>query len=337
MASLPADLTKHALSFLAVADVPRGAALCKAWSAAARAPDLWLALCEARWPSTVSGALRQAVLRRGPREYYRQHAAALCARTPRRPRSDFDDLLVQLELTQNGRPICSVAREARDVLRRDCEDYDHRDARASLRDGVIFDNLRARVDTSKDNEFPPRKDPVSISYSVIRKSDGRVAALVPTTELEWTCGWSFGRGGGGGSFAANPLLRGALPASYEHPTLLDVDPQDVLTTWLLGRMSGTQRVIGTHVCKTVAAVHIGTWGEFPYDSEPWTPSPDPSVVAGDGYVELRRIFTTFTLRLEERVEDEELREEEGDFICHDCHDLDPDELRRAFDQRLVFR
>ena len=82
MASLPADVTKHALSFLAIADVPSGAALCKSWSAAARARELWLALCEARWPSTVSGALRQAVLRRGPREYYRQHAAALCARTP---------------------------------------------------------------------------------------------------------------------------------------------------------------------------------------------------------------------------------------------------------------
>ena len=68
MASLPADVTKYALSFLAVADVPRGAALCKAWSAAARARELWLALCEARWPSTVSGALRQAVLRHGRHE-----------------------------------------------------------------------------------------------------------------------------------------------------------------------------------------------------------------------------------------------------------------------------
>ena len=117
MASLPADVTKHALSFLAVADVPRGAALCKAWSAAARARELWLALCEARWPSTVSGALRQAVLRRGPREYYRQHASALRGTTPQ-PLLDLDDHLIQLELSQNGRVICSVAQELRDVMRR---------------------------------------------------------------------------------------------------------------------------------------------------------------------------------------------------------------------------
>ena len=117
MAGLPADVTKHALSFLAVTDVPSGAALCKAWSAAARAPDLWLALCEARWPSTVSGALRQAVLRRGPREYYRQHASALRGTTPQ-PLLDLDDHLIQLELSQNGRVICSVAQELRDVMRR---------------------------------------------------------------------------------------------------------------------------------------------------------------------------------------------------------------------------
>ena len=196
----------------------------------------------------------------------------------------------------------------------------------------MFDNLRARVDTSKENTFPPEEAPVSISYSVIRKSDGRVAALVPTAELEFSCGWGLG-----GSFAANTSLSGYLPAEYAQRTLLDVDPHDVSTTWLLGRMNGTQRMNGTHVCKTVATVHIGTLAEFPHDSELWTPSPDPSVVAGDGYVELRRIFTTFTLRLEERVEDEELREEEGDFICHDCHDLDPDELRLVLGQRLVFR
>ena len=161
-----------------------------------RAREIYGSHCAARWPSTASGALRQAVLRRGPREYYRQHAAALCARTPRRPRSDFDDLLVQLELTQNGRPICSVAREARDVLRRDCEDYDHRDARASLRDGVIFDNLRARVDTSKDNEFPPRKDQ---SRSALRYPEERWARCCTRPDYRarvdvWLVIWQRRRG-----------------------------------------------------------------------------------------------------------------------------------------------
>ena len=98
-------------------DVPAGDIGC-----GARERSMARTVRGALWPSTVSGALRQAVLRRGPREYYRQHAATWCARTPRRPRSDFDDLLVQLELTQNGRAICSVARQARDVLSRGCED-----------------------------------------------------------------------------------------------------------------------------------------------------------------------------------------------------------------------
>ena len=279
---LPEDCARSVLTLLAVKDIPAAAACSRAWCAAARTSELWMALVSTRWPATASGTLRQAVLRRGPREYYQQQAAVLRAHTPRRPALDLDDLLVQLDLTQNGRTICSVAREARDVLRRDCEDIDHGHTIDSLRDGIIFDNLRARVDTSKGNEFPPQEAPVSISYSVIRKSDGRVAALVPTAELEFTCGWGLGEG-----FAAYPSLRGHLPGEYAQPTLLDVDPQDVSTSWLLGRMNGT------HVCKTVAAVHIGTIREFPYNSYPWVPSPDPSVVAGEGYVEIRRILVAF--------------------------------------------
>ena len=205
MASLPADVTKYALSFLAVADVPRGAALCKAWLAAARTRELWLALCEARWPSTVSGALRQAVLRRGPREYYRQHAAALRGYQPE-PLLDLDDHLIQLELSQNGRTICSVARELRDVMRRNCR-HNSLDT-GGLRDGLIFENLRARIDTSTDNYFPPGL--LTISYVVIRKSDGRVAPLVPADALDmWSGNYHDGKA------AAYPSLRGYLPAQFE--------------------------------------------------------------------------------------------------------------------------
>ena len=323
---LPEDCARSVLTLLAVKDIPAAAACSRAWCAATRTSELWMALVQTRWPCTASGVLRQAVLRRGPREYYRQQAAALCARTPRRPPLDLDDLLVQLELTQNGRTICSVAREARDVLRRDCEDIDSR-----LQDGIIFDNLDARVDTSKDGMFPPEEAPVSISYSVIRKSDGRVAALVPTAELNFSCGWALGRGGERGRFAANPSLRGYLPAEYAQPTLLDVDPQDVSTSWLLRRTEG-------HVCRTVAVVHIGTRREFPYNSGPWNPSPDPSVVAGDGYVELRRILVAFALHLEERLEDHERDDEFDDGVrVMDSHDLNLDELRLALGQRLVFR
>jgi len=324
---------RSVLTLLAVKDIPAAAACSRAWCAAARTSELWMALVSTRWPATASGTLRQAVLRRGPREYYRQQAAVLRTHTPRRPALDLDDLLVQLDLTQNGRAICSVAREARDVLRRDCEDID-----GGTRDGIIFDNLHARVDTSEDDTFPPQKAPVSISYSVIRKSDGRVAALVPTAELAYSHGWSFGGGRQNdnyseGSFAANPSLRGYLPAEYAQPTRLDVDPQDVSTSWLLQRM-GERRV-----CKTVAEVHIGTWREFPNDLHrggwtPWNPSAGASVAVGEDYIELRRILVTFSLNLfEERVEynldDEDHFSEE--------HQMNLDELRLALGQRLVFR
>ena len=112
---LPEDCARSVLTLLAVKDIPAAAACSRAWDAAARTSELWMALVSTRWPSASGGALRQAVMRRGPREYYRQQAAALCARTPRGP-LDLDDLLVQLELTQNGRTICSVVREARDLM-----------------------------------------------------------------------------------------------------------------------------------------------------------------------------------------------------------------------------
>ena len=324
---LPEDCARSVLALLAVKDIPAAAACSRAWSAAARTSQLWMALVNARWPATASGTLRQAVLRRGPREYYRQQAAVLRTHTPRRPPLDLNDLLVQLDLTQNGRTICSVAREARDVLRRDCEDIGSRP-----QDGIIFDGLHARVDTSKDNLFPPEEDPVSISCSVIRKSDGRVAALAPTAELEMKSGWELGRQDRSGAFAANPLLRGYLPAVYMQPTLLGGDPQDVSTSWLLGRTNGN------YMCRTVAVVHFGTRREFPYNSGPWVPSPDPSVVAGEGYVELRRILVAFAFHLEGRLEDHERYDEfdDGRRVI-DSHDLNLDELRLAFDQRLVFR
>ena len=329
---LPEDCARSVLTLLAVKDIPAAAACSRAWCAATRTSELWMALVSTRWPATATGALRQAVLRRGPREYYRQQAAALRGTTPQ-PLLDLDDHLIQLELSQNGRTICSVARELRDVMRLNCEDSEN-----GRRDGIVFDNLHARVDTSKGNEFPPSEAPVSISYSVIRKSDGRVAALVPTAELDYSHGWSFGGGRQNdnyseGSFAANPSLRGKLPAIYEQPTLLDVDPQDVSTSWLLQRMGER------HVCKTVAEVHIGTWREFPSDLHrggwtPWNPSSDASVAAGDDHAEIRRILITFSLNLfEERVEynldDEDHFSEE--------HQMNLDELRLALGQRLVFR
>ena len=335
MASLPADVTKHALSFLVVAEIPRGAALCKAWSAAARAPDLWLALCEARWPSTASGALRQAVLRRGPREYYRQHAAALRGATPR-PLLDLDDHLIQLEVSQNGRAICSVAREARDVMRRNCR-HNSLDT-GGLRAGLIFENLRARVDTSTDNSFPPFYAPVSVSYVVIRKSDGRVATLVPADTLDMWCGSTFGRDPNpNGKFAAYPSLRGYLPAQFEQPTSLGnphvhmirhnpTIPKDLAADYLLNRLGRD------YAHEVTAEVQIGEDAEFPRDGVPWTPSPDASVVVGPGYVEVRRILCTFTGWLKDYAGEDDY---EDDYVDH--HNVGFDDLHSALTTRLVFR
>ena len=329
---LPEDCARSVLTLLAVKDIPAAAACSRAWCAAARTSELWMALVSTRWPSASSGALRQAVMCRGPREYYRQQTAVLRAHTPRRPRLDLENLLVQIELTQNGRVICSVAREARDVLRWACEDTDGR-----ARDGIEFDNLHARVDTSKCNEFPPEEaDPVSISYSVIRKSDGRVAALVPAAELEVGSGTFMGHdpsipdlGQQPHSFAANPSLYGFFPVKCR-ATLLDVEPRDVSISWLLQRMGGRQ-----HFCKMVAGVHIGTSRELPDDdSEPWVPSADASVAVGEDYVELRRILVTFSLHLHRPLTEDDSDDEEG-FVSIKCLNLD--EIRRAFDQRLVFR
>jgi len=328
---LPEDCARSVLALLAVKDIPAAAACSRAWGAAARTSELWMALVSTRWPSASSGALRQAVMCRGPREYYRQQTAVLRAHTPRRPPLDLENLLVQIELTQNGRVICSVAREARDVLRWACEDTDGR-----ARDGIEFDNLHARVDTSKCNQFPPEEaDPVSISYSVIRKSDGRVAALVPAAELEVGSGTFMGHdpsipdlGQQPHSFAANPSLYGFYPVQCQQRTLLDVEPHDVSTSWLLQRMGEG------HVCKTLADVHIGTSSELREDSEPWVPSADASVAVGEDYVELRRILVTFSLHLKRPLTEDDSDDEEG-FVS--IKFLNLDEIRRAFDQRLVFR
>ena len=335
MATLPADCTKHALSFLVVAEIPRGAALCKAWSAAARARDLWLALCEARWPCTASGALRQAVLRRGPREYYRQHASALRGTTPQ-PLLDLDDHLIQLELSQNGRAICSVARELRDVMRRNCRH--NSDDTGGLRAGLIFENLRARIDTSTQNVFPPEAHArLSVSYVVIRKSDGRVATLVPADTLDMWCGRSFGRDNDGGKFAAYPSLRGSLPSQFEQQTSLDdalrhptrhdpAMPKDIAADYLLNRLGRD------YAHEVTAEVQIGLDDEFPRDGVPWTPSPDASVVVGPGYVEVRRILCTFTGWLKDYA----TYDEGGDDYVHH-HNVGFDDLHSALTTRLVFR
>ena len=62
---------------------------------------------------------------------------------------------------------------------------------------------------------------LSVSCVVIRKSDGRVATLLPADTLDMWCGSTFGRDPNpNGKFAAYPSLRGYLPAQFEQPTAL---------------------------------------------------------------------------------------------------------------------
>ena len=114
MASLPADVTQYALSFLAVAGVPRGAALSKAWSLR-RASQSYGSHCARRAvafhrvrcaPPGGAAARAARVLPAAGGRLVRAHAATATI--------GFDDLLVRLELTQT-----TVARSARWRGRRD--------------------------------------------------------------------------------------------------------------------------------------------------------------------------------------------------------------------------
>ena len=44
-------------------------------------------------------------------------------------------------------------------------------------DGILFDDISAKVDCSDDDMFPPEASRLRVTYYVIRKSDGRVAIL----------------------------------------------------------------------------------------------------------------------------------------------------------------
>ena len=64
--------------------------------------------------------------------------------------------------------------------------------------------------------------------------------------------------------------------------------------------------------------------------DPWDPSSDASVAAGDDDVEIRRILITFSLHL-----DDEERDDDDEAV--DYHHLTLDELRLALGEHLVFR
>ena len=178
---------------------------------------------------------------------------------------------------------------------------------------------------------------LSVSCVVIRKSDGRVAPLVPADTLDMWCGSTFGMDDHKGKFAAYPSLRGSLPAMCEQQTALGKPhlhtirhnpamPKDLTADYLLNRLGRD------YAHEVTAEVQIGLDAEFPRDGVPWTPSPDASVVVGPGYVEVRRILCTFTGWLKDYTGVDDY---EDDYVDH--HNVGFDDLHSALTTRLVFR
>ena len=198
MRTLPDCCCSRALSYLELREVSLVAQCSLLSLGRAYERELWLMLCEARWPAVASSeALRKAVLRRHPRDYF-MHMYLDCY-SPR-PLLDLDDHLVQLEIRQKGRSLCSVAREARDVFRSGVTGYHEPD-------GILSRASRA-VDCSDDDMFPPEAHDRG---HVLRDARRRTAAILGTDS-------TFGTPGGARwvrffkSFPQYPSLRGA---SYE--------------------------------------------------------------------------------------------------------------------------
>ena len=177
--TLPDSICARALSYLELREVSLVEQCSLMSQVRALAPELWLMFCEARWPAVAkSQELRKAVMRRHPREYFMH--TYLEHHLPR-PLLDLDNHLVHLEIRQKGRSLCSVAREARDVFRSEVAAYREWSFRAGDYHnpaGLLFDDISAKVDCSDDDTFPPEAAPVTVTYYVIRKSDGHMAILV---------------------------------------------------------------------------------------------------------------------------------------------------------------
>jgi len=202
--TLPDSCCARALSYLELREVELVGECSLKSKVRACSRELWIMLCERQWPAIASSeALRKVVLcelMRHPRDYF-IHAYLDCY-SPR-PLLDLDDHLVLIEIRQKGRSLCSVAREARDVFRSGVTGYHEPD-------GILFDNISAKVDCSDDDIFPPEAEPVTVHYYVIRKSDGHMAVLASDD--------SFGAAAGGAeinkgfvNFPQYPKLRGMLP------------------------------------------------------------------------------------------------------------------------------
>jgi len=320
--ALPDSCCARALSYLELREVVLVGECSLEASVRAQAPELWLMLCEQQWPAVASSeALRKAVMMRHPRDYF-IHKYLDCY-SPR-PLLDLDDHLVQLEIRQKGRSICSVAREARDVFRSGVAEYHEQD-------GILIEGLRCAVDCSDDDLFPPEASRLRVTYYVIRKSDGRVAILGTDS--------TFGTHPGGAPigegyfkcFPQYPSLRGMLPMNCEYLNCFSFMRNCGAIGWRDTRKRDNYFEIST-------AVFVGTDADSPgNDRVPalygaGTGKP-PTVVVTKGQVEIRSIFMSFSGDLF-RQEPTNTREHEQYLISSE--ELDLEDIRSVLAQHLRF-
>ena len=320
--TLPDCCCSRALSYLELREVSLVAQCSLLSLGRAYERELWLMLCEARWPAIASSeALRKAVMMRHPRDYF-MHMYLDCY-SPR-PLLDLDDHLVQLEIRQKGRSLCSVAREARDVFRSGVTEYHEHD-------GILIEGLRCAVDCSDDDMFPPEASRLRVTYYVIRKSDGRVAILGTDSTFGTLPGGAPIGEGFFKSFPQYPSLRGMLPMNCEYLNCFSFMRNCGAIGWRDTRKRDNYFEIST-------ALFVGTDADNPGNERvpaaygAGTGKP-PTVVVTKGQVEIRSIFMSFSGDLY-RQEPTNTREHEQYLISSE--ELDLEDIRSVLAQHLRF-
>ena len=335
--ALPDSCCARSMSYLKVREVELVGECSLKSKVRACSRELWLMLCEQRWPAIASSeALRKAVMMRHPRDYFMH--TYLEHHLPR-PLLDLDEHLVHLEIRQKGRSIYSVAREARDVFRSEVAAYREWSFRAGEYHnpaGILFDDISAKVDCSDDDTFPPEAEPVTVTYYVIRKSDGHMAILVDDD--------SFGQAAGGADFGGDapfnafpqyPTLTGMLPMNcncwsrLQHKNLTKQERQVCSS---LGWRDTRKRDNYFEIC---TALHVGTMADGTGTER--MPAPEatepPRAVVTPGQVEIRELFMQFSGDL---YSDEPNTTREVDEYRISSEELDLEDIRSVLAQHLRF-
>ena len=323
--ALPDSCCARAMSYLELREVELVGECSLKSKVRACSRELWLMLCEQRWPAIASSeALRKAVMMRHPRDYF-IHMYLDCY-SPR-PLLDLDDHLVHLDIRQKGRSICSVAREARDVFRSGVTEYHEQD-------GILIEGLRCAVDCSDDDMFPPEASRLRVTYYVIRKSDGRVAILGTDS--------TFGTHSGGAPigegyfkcFPEYPSLRGMLPMNCEFLNSFTASLFTRSCTGVTGLGWRDTRKRDNYF-EISTALFVGTNADGASNERaPATYGRGPrTVVVTKGQVEIRSIFMSFSGNLF-RQEPTNTREHEQYLISSE--ELDLEDIRSVLAQHLRF-